>query len=153
MKPVYQKVIEQGKGDCWRACIASILELDIDEVPNFVGDSDHTKGITADTLCRDWLKERGLYIVELLLWNDKPWDLSINFWYIGGAYCIASVPSQRFKHGTHAVVGQFVTIKGSTEFKIVHDPNKGNSPYPDDVKITRMQFICNFCPKVVNKIS
>lgn len=148
MKPVFQKIIGGGKGDCWAACIASILELDLDSVPNFVGESDHSKGITAEDLARKWLNDRGLYIIELLLHNDTEWDQLIHFWYINGAYCIASVPSQMFAGGRHAVVGHFTKIDGSTEFRIVHDPNAENGPYPLDVKISRMQFISNINPKV-----
>ena len=36
MKPIMQKHLHKGKvsGDCWRACIASILECDIDLFPS-----------------------------------------------------------------------------------------------------------------------
>jgi len=57
MKPVYQKVVDAVKGDCWRCCIASIFELDVDSVPNFVGDSDHSKGIIAEDLAKKWLSD------------------------------------------------------------------------------------------------
>lgn len=36
MKKVYQRIIDPKKGDCFKCCIASLLELDYDEVPNFV---------------------------------------------------------------------------------------------------------------------
>jgi hypothetical protein len=35
MKKVYQIVFNDGTGDCFRACVASIFELSIEEVPNF----------------------------------------------------------------------------------------------------------------------
>jgi hypothetical protein len=35
MKPVYQKVMDRGLGDCFRACVASIFEFPIDWMPNF----------------------------------------------------------------------------------------------------------------------
>lgn len=36
MKPVDQKVIDPGYGDCMRAALASLLEYDIEHVPNFI---------------------------------------------------------------------------------------------------------------------
>jgi hypothetical protein len=145
MKPVYQKVFDAGKGDCWRACIASVLELDVDSVPNFVGDSDHSKGIIAEDLAKKWLAERGLFIIEVFLY-DREWDLAIHWHYLLNSFCIMSVPSQRFPGGSHAVVGQFVRESGGTELRIVHDPNPANEPYPEDVPIKRLQFLANYVP-------
>ena len=36
MKPVNQKILVEGElsGDCWRACLASILECDIENFPS-----------------------------------------------------------------------------------------------------------------------
>jgi hypothetical protein len=36
MIPVFQTRVNKKDGDCMRACIASLLELHIDQVPNFV---------------------------------------------------------------------------------------------------------------------
>lgn len=35
MEPVYQTIFKPPLGNCEQACIASILELELDEVPNF----------------------------------------------------------------------------------------------------------------------
>ncbi len=147
MIPVFQKVVDPGKGDCWRCCIASILELNVDCVPNFVGESDHSKGILAEDLVRKWLKDRGLFLLEIFLWNDRPWDHVLNWIHLDGSFCIMSVPSQKYPKGTHAVVGQFQKVKGSTELVIVHDPNPGNAPY-GEVNPSRIQFILPFFPSV-----
>jgi hypothetical protein len=144
MKPVNQKVISQGKGDCWRCCIASILELNADDVPNFVGDSDHSKGIIAEDLARKWLAERGLFILEIYLHNDLKWYCALNWTHLRNVYCIMSVPSQKFPGGSHAVVGQFVKDKQGTELRVVHDPNPENEAYDHEVKISRLQFIVPF---------
>lgn len=45
-----------GGGDCWRACIASILDLPASEVPNFALESDWDEMVAA---ARGWLAERG----------------------------------------------------------------------------------------------
>ena len=36
MIPVYQTIVSIEDGDCTRACLASILDLPIDAVPNFI---------------------------------------------------------------------------------------------------------------------
>lgn len=38
MKPVMQTVFGEGKGNCFAACLASILELPIEAVPNFMAE-------------------------------------------------------------------------------------------------------------------
>lgn len=53
MKKVYQRIIDPKKGDCFKCCIASLLELDYDEVPNFV----EQEGWLGDA--RDFCKEHG----------------------------------------------------------------------------------------------
>src|SRR5688572_4932278 len=35
MIKVSQTITEAGKGNCWAACIASILECDLDKLPNY----------------------------------------------------------------------------------------------------------------------
>lgn len=40
MKPVYQTIFDKPHGNCLQACVASILELDLDQVPNFVENDD-----------------------------------------------------------------------------------------------------------------
>lgn len=35
MIPIQQTIVDDGKGDCLRACICSLLELPVEDVPNF----------------------------------------------------------------------------------------------------------------------
>lgn len=57
MKPVDQVVFEE-RGDCMSACIASILELPLDDVPHFVKHDDWIER-------RDnWLRQRGLCAIH-----------------------------------------------------------------------------------------
>lgn len=51
MRPVIQTV-HGPKGNCFEACVASIVECELEEVPELVGDN------WADIL-RSWLKSRG----------------------------------------------------------------------------------------------
>lgn len=104
-----------GAGDCWRSCIASILNLAAGDVPNF--------GELADTwdrmyeLGRDWLSSRGLGIfrtyctpgwtLEKLLevFSSENADVPI----------IVSGLSRSNPQETHAIVA----MNG----KVVHDPS------------------------------
>ena len=36
MKPVDQMIIDCETGDCWRACIASMFEMELEQVPKFM---------------------------------------------------------------------------------------------------------------------
>jgi len=36
LKPVFQTIVDTENGDCTRAAVASMFELDITQVPNFV---------------------------------------------------------------------------------------------------------------------
>lgn len=148
MKPVYQIITEPGKGDCWRACIASILELEINEVPNFVGQFHDNPEFNHYELCHKWLSERGLFMIDVNLSKVDEWFYILDWQMIKGAYGIASVPSQKNQGGWHSVVIHFTGDNRTTSLKIVHDPRIDNEPYPEDVKFRRMQFIAPVLPKV-----
>ncbi len=87
MKPQKQKVFDKEKGDCVRACVASILEIKNDD--NFYK-----------------IKEGSGWILPL--YNKlEEWGLRLNgdkdaIWRSG--YWIASVPSKNFKEVSHAIV-------------------------------------------------
>jgi hypothetical protein len=64
MKKVYQK----EHNDCYRACIASIFELELEEVPHFKLASDDPMRFIENggdiPYWDDWFKERGFVEVE-----------------------------------------------------------------------------------------
>jgi hypothetical protein len=59
MKPVYQTIFEDGKGNCFQAALASLLELELEEVPNFA--SYNSVGQFWPKFW-EWLQENGLAI-------------------------------------------------------------------------------------------
>jgi hypothetical protein len=148
VKPIYQTVTDPGKGDCWRACIASILELEINQVPNFVGDTHESKEFSHYDVCSKWLNDRGLFMVDVPLTKVSDWFWAVDCQMVKGAYAIATVPSQKNKGGWHSVVVHWSGDKNSTTLRVVHDPRADNDPYPDDVKFRRFQFICPFTPRI-----
>lgn len=70
MKPVEQTIIELGQGNCVAACIASILELPIDRLPNFHGGGWHHRWA-------DWLEPANLTLTELDVDKTPPRGFSI----------------------------------------------------------------------------
>lgn len=62
MKPVRCIAPAHEQGDCWRACLASILNLPPDRVPNFADLAGDDEGAWDRMfgLARKWLAERGL---------------------------------------------------------------------------------------------
>ncbi len=68
MKPVHQLCFRDpdgtDRGDCLRAAVASLLELDPTTVPHFVQEEEDGGEYWWDHLLR-WLGERGLWIVDV----------------------------------------------------------------------------------------
>lgn len=96
MKPVYQTIFDDQQGNCMAACVASLLELPLDAVPN-----PHTTTWWDDW--QAWLKERGLYLVEA---TGADWTPP------GFAILVGTSPRGPWQHAC-------VTYNG----EIVHDPH------------------------------
>jgi hypothetical protein len=99
MKPVDQTTFGVPGGNCFSACVASLLELPIEEVPHF--GSDDTWWATFQA----WLKPRGLYAVLFKVDSDEQRPPGFH---------VVSGRSPRHD-ALHAVVG-----KGA---EIAHDPH------------------------------
>jgi hypothetical protein len=88
MKPQRQRVFSSVMGDCFAACMASLLELPIEVMPN-----DHSPHYWL--VWRTFLKQFGLELsyssAKGPIWADHPW--------------IASVKSKNYPDGTtHAII-------------------------------------------------
>ena len=136
MTPVFQTIIDPENGDCERACVATILDLPIEDVPNFV---------EKDCVWweRDWIVARGYAIIEPKR-ETGPHD----YVYTGlrNLAAIATVPSQKYPGGTHVIVVGWRPHPDHPEHAlecfVVHDPNPGNKPYEDiDKQIIRLVWI------------
>ena len=134
MKPIMQTRFglpgEDGRmaeppGNCWAACVASILELPLDAVPD---EAEFWRpGMTPRqswTLYMDhvhrWLHERGLVLIETRvseLFYEGPSDLFT-------PYCILSGPSPRNPAVSHAVVGRGIHV--------IHDPHESQRSLAGD---------------------
>jgi hypothetical protein len=116
MKPVDMQFMETGKegatpGDCFRCCVASLLELPIEDVPHFCDLPDPS--VHWITRTQDWLYGRGLYYLQV---NTIPhgWLLKKRPLIV-----IAGGKSPRGNWG-HCVVGE---LKRWDSFKMTHDPH------------------------------
>ena len=130
MKPVVQAIMaskdSRPRGDCWRACLASVLERDLDEVPHFI-DLEEELGYYYLDLTNSWLRrQRYPFVVRMnvaqvarngrSLWyvrrRGRQW---VNSGLTVPGYWIMGVLSKNFKGSHHVVVGR--------EDRIVWDPS------------------------------
>ncbi len=98
MTPVDQTTFGHPGGNCFSACIASVLELELDDVPYFMDVEDWFDKFTK------WLKPRGFFPMMFNAKDNPGW------WPDGWA--IAGGQSPR---GSHSVV--------TYRDKIKHDPH------------------------------
>lgn len=110
---VYQDDFHPGKGNALQACAASIFNLTLEEVPNFIempgGYEDEMQ-----TFCRS----RGLVMEKVALGKDT--NENVLGPEYNGKYCILRGTSPRGDHG-HVVVAQFdIDIE---DFAMIHDPH------------------------------
>ncbi|MCX6282380.1 MAG: hypothetical protein NTU51_10495 [Bacteroidetes bacterium] len=129
MKKVYQKVIDKNTGDCMQAVIASLFEVELNDVPEFIKLGEHwfwmmRKFFSDHGYPHLGYINRGMGIGTKLLKRVAKFDRGIN------GYLYASVLSQNFADGCgHAVVVD-------TDLNIVHDPSPNQSSMcltPDDI--------------------
>jgi hypothetical protein len=109
---VNQTDLSSTSGNCYQACLASILERKLEDVPHFMLDWEVNQ--TPKRIDR-WLADQGLFMLEVCV--NGPGVISL---MPSNVLCIMSGPSPRFT-GMHAVVGRTRDV-GDTEIDLVHDP-------------------------------
>lgn len=110
-----QTVFEDGKGDCLRACVASVLGLQVEDLPNFA-ECGFFDGLVK------WLDASGMRVIQVRF-SDPEHLKSAWFDYSFTDPCIMWGDGPRFKadgrRKQHAVVGM---AKGYG-CEILHDPH------------------------------
>lgn len=134
MKPVMQEIVDQGKGDCFSACLASILEVPLNSVPKFLRDNPAPADMMPPV--REWIaKNFGLSLVTIQM-EDRNDFIGTDIRIIGAlpeTPCIAGGTSPNYPDTNHAVVG---TIDGLGNFTMTHDPSpsgKGIVGFPKHI--------------------
>jgi hypothetical protein len=100
MKPVDQNAFGPEKGNCFSACVASILELPIDDVPQFMTSENWWHGFAR------WCARQGYLALVDYRVPDEPATLG---------YSILGGESPRHPGSGHAVV--------ALDGVMVHDPH------------------------------
>jgi hypothetical protein len=128
MRHIFQDNLTVGEGNCFAACVASILELPLAEVPNFCAAAAGTGWWPG---FQHWLGERGLYAIGVKLGAGRPAMSPAAF----GVPCILTGTSPR-GDWRHSVVA-FTAVGG---FEFDHDPNPNHDGrWPHD--ITEVTFL------------
>lgn len=108
-----------GTGNCWAACIASLLDVNLDAVPNFCGDPDQNGKNDPRRNWMDstnhWLALRGLGFVTVSP-RDGAWTV------MPDSLCIITGKSPRGTH-LHSVVGMIHYENEQMHFEYLHDPH------------------------------
>jgi len=127
MNKVFQTIIDKGHGNCMQAAIASLFDLELNDVPNFIELGDKWFS-SMYKLCKD----NGYDICNInrnkednteFLQRVAKFDGGVN------GYLYATVKSQTFDNVSHAVIIDL-------DLNIVHDPNPNQLALkltPDDV--------------------
>lgn len=153
MKKVYQTIIDAGHGNCMQAAIASLFDLELEDVPNFKEEYSWF-----GTMYK-FVKEQG-YDVDGTLYNrsdglinetilEKYQDRFNEIKDMEGVngYFYAAVYSPKYhklaEHRKDSVTHAVIIDK---DFNIVHDPNPENQelkkyPYADEIGYNGIIFI------------
>jgi hypothetical protein len=115
MKPVTQTILADEdnpmRGNCFAACLASLLELEIDQVPHVMEHDDWRE------LTNEWLAPMNLGTVEVVI------DTEVVCLYPLPVGMLLIVTGKTNRHPTrlHAVIGR--TIYGGVQWEYLHDPH------------------------------
>lgn len=111
MRKVYQTIFDDTLGDCFRACVASIFEFPIKEMPNFWEQTQDAHEFWQ--LNDNWISEHKGY--RAISFEFKKEDRHL----IDNVLCIASAKSPR---GNGNVDHAVVWLNG-----LIHDPHRSNA--------------------------
>lgn len=109
IRPLTQTDLTLAGGDCFKTCVAMVLDLDQHALPNFCHLPDWWQKFQA------WLAERRLVAVEVNLYSGvlcRPTP---------GVPVILTGDSHTHPDGLHSVVG----VTAAEGFELLYDPNPG----------------------------
>ncbi len=112
MKPVDQDDFTFTTGNCFSACLASLLELPLASVPKFMAEEDWFGAVNR------WLSQFNLRFIDI------KWDQDFAVYPQVGGYAILTGPSPRNPEIYHSIV---VLVDRNSEGKVTfyeyHDPH------------------------------
>lgn len=149
MKKVYMK----KNNDCTRACLATLLQMDYNQVPDFNGDaepieedeatlmfheSDYWRGITK------FLSNQGLALIEVHV--DNFWGDKLQAFCIEETKCLFVVRSKSNRKIMHHVIGSLKVIgeqRGQIQYTVWFDPKRGQGDYDLENDLVSIGFLFN----------
>lgn len=111
MKPVYQTKYGEGEGNCFQACLASIFELELEDVPDFCNVYP-TKDNTWFNEYTKWLNGKGYSVLTFSLLENS--SISLNGPQLRG--CILLVSGKNKNKVQHCTIYR--------DGECIHNPNK-----------------------------
>ncbi len=127
MRRVDQTTFGSPGGNCFSACVASMFELSIDDVPYFMGDESD-----GDEWCHrfeKWLCPRGLYPVLLGIDPDPPKDDHKNAWRPQGLYILSGKSPRDTGENKDDPLLHSVLARGH---RLIHDPHPSRDYLVDE---------------------
>lgn len=117
-----KKIKQTTNDNCFQACIAMLLDLDINDVPEFFSGGKEWDSKKQG----EWLKRKGYYALEVELIYDEETEGKVN--NVGGwdegSLMILTGESPNRPNLLHAVIG-VGNKEGGIDYKF--DPHKSNS--------------------------
>jgi hypothetical protein len=132
MKKVYQTIFGVPNGNCFQACIASILECELKDLPNFMEDGPDSFGGNL----KEWESVMPFKLFDVRFDNEESRDFSIK-----DLVLIATIDKMYGDDRAHSVI-----MKNG---KIIHDPMPGDKR--SNRKISEPIYYTIFIPKEPQK--
>lgn len=125
MKRVYQTDTSKERGNCVQACIASIFNLTLTQVPNFT--NLNPKNNISEMI--KWVVGEGYSIIILKDLYDGT----------SGTMCLATIRSKRHPTAHHMVVGR---LNFDGDVVLLHDPDtSGKNKIGQEIEWVKLYFI------------
>lgn len=94
------------RGDCWRCCVAGILGLPYEEVPDFINERNPASDVGWLLDCGRWLAERNVVLVVLGAVNFEGYDATGHAETLGYTILCGYTDRSTEKHATIGKWGQ-----------------------------------------------
>ena len=110
MEKVYQTIVDKEHGNCMQAAVASLFDLELSEVPNFIEHGENWYNVFDDFIRKYGYEPNYISGNVHELYKIARFDNGVNGYFYG------VVNSQTFEGITHAVIVD-------RYLNVVHDPN------------------------------
>ena len=131
-----QTIFDFESGNCWATAISCVLELPLEEVPNFCAKGTD---VIEDGVRLDWYRRTVLWL------RERGWDMVTFRWPVPAeaelippdGICLVTGPSPRNNEKLHVVVGRIVTryVQSGDGWGTTFDLVSEHDPHPDDTLI------------------